>query len=132
MNWILHLFDASRFMPRLHCATVDGAWGNAWLFYVAASLVLCAAYWIISYGLFSFYRNHLREYSGAWVLLPTASFFFFCGLEHAMDAFAFWWPAYYLATLLLCVQALLSVFVAAVAPVLMAWIVSRKDVQGGR
>lgn len=100
------LFDVSSYPARWHC----GRWTDliGWT-YIISDLLIFVAYVGIPASLL-YYKNQIKASSLQlnYIFYLFASFIFFCGSTHLIDAIIFWHPIYNFAGLILLSTAIIS------------------------
>lgn len=112
-EWLL---DTDSFFTRFCCSPNDAWQGGLATVSQIADAVIFFAYVSIPYSMWRLARLHvvidIRQLSSRLIWLLYKAFILSCGLTHAMDILAFYWPAYRLFVFVKLICALFSITTA--------------------
>lgn len=99
------IFSSENFMPHGHCYL----WRPdiLWLSVLSDSTIFIS-YMLIS-GSLMFYLQRTPALPYRWVIFMFSTFIFLCGVSHLMDIITVWRPIYYMAGLIKCLTAAISI-----------------------
>lgn len=106
MNW----FSGTGFMPHGHCYL----WTPSLLVtYVAADLIIAAAYYSIPMALIYFVKKR-HDLQFNWIFVMFSAFIFACGTTHLIAVWTIWQPVYWLDASVKAVTAAVSIITAVI------------------